>query len=120
FDAFVGGSPLNIAVGARRLGASAVLITALGMDKVGDFILNFLEEEKIITDTIRRIENARTSAVVLGIEPPDRFPLVYYRENAADSQVTIDQVVAAGIEKFKVLEISGTALNIEPSRSAVF
>lgn len=120
FDAFVGGSPLNIAVGARRLGASAALITALGMDKVGDFILNFLEEEKIITDTLRRVENARTSAVVLGIEPPDRFPLVYYRENAADSQVTIDQVVAAGIEKFKVLEISGTALNIEPSRSAVF
>lgn len=120
FDAFVGGSPLNIAVGARRLGASTTLITALGNDKIGDFILNFLETEKINTEAIHRVENARTSAVVLGIEPPDRFPLVYYRENAADSQVTIDHVITAGIEKYKVLEISGTALNIEPSRSAVF
>ncbi len=120
FDAFVGGSPLNIAVGARRLGASATLITALGNDKIGDFIMNFLEKEKISTTAICRVDNARTSAVVLGIEPPDRFPLVYYRENAADSQVTIDQVIAAEIEKYRVLEISGTALNIEPSRSAVF
>ena len=120
FDAFVGGSPLNIAVGARRLGASATLITALGNDKIGDFIMNFLEKEKINTTAICRVDNARTSAVVLGIEPPDRFPLVYYRENAADSQVTIDQVIAAEIEKYRVLEISGTALNIEPSRSAVF
>ncbi len=120
FDAFVGGSPLNIAVGARRLGASATLITALGNDKIGDFIMNFLEKEKINTTAICRVDHARTSAVVLGIEPPDRFPLVYYRENAADSQVTIDQVIAAEIETYRVLEISGTALNIEPSRSAVF
>lgn len=120
FDAFVGGSPLNIAVGARRLGASATLITALGNDKIGDFIWHFLEKEKINTEAIHRIDNARTSAVVLGIEPPDKFPLVYYRDNAADSQVTIDHVIAAGIPKYKVLEISGTALNIEPSRSAVF
>ena len=35
FDAFVGGSPLNIAVACARLGASATLLTAVGNDKVG-------------------------------------------------------------------------------------
>jgi 5-dehydro-2-deoxygluconokinase len=120
FDAFVGGSPLNIAVGASRLGAKVTLLTAVGMDKTGDFILNFLKEQNVNTAAIPRIAGARTSAVVLGIEPPDRFPLVFYRDNAADSQVTIDHVIAAGIDNYKILEISGTALNIEPSRSAVF
>jgi len=120
FDAFVGGSPLNIAVGARRLGASVALLTGVGVDKVGEFLLHFLEKEKVDTNHIARIAGARTSAVVLGIEPPDRFPLVYYRDNAADSQVTIDDVIAAGIGRYRVLEISATALNIEPSRSAVF
>ncbi len=38
FDALVGGSPLNIAVGASRLGVNATLLTAVGNDKVGDFI----------------------------------------------------------------------------------
>ncbi len=120
FDAFVGGSPLNIAVGASRLGAKVSLLTGVGNDKVGDFIINFLKKQKVNTDSIAHIDGARSSAVVLGIEPPDRFPLVFYRDNAADSQVTIDHVIAADISNYKILEISATALNIEPSRSAVF
>lgn len=120
FDAFVGGSPLNIAVCASRLGATASLLTGVGNDKIGDFILHFLEAQNVNTEAIPRIAGARSSAVVLGIEPPDRFPLVYYRDNCADSQVTIDHVIAANIPQYKMLEISATALNIEPSRSAVF
>ncbi|MCC5927790.1 MAG: 5-dehydro-2-deoxygluconokinase [Cyclobacteriaceae bacterium] len=120
FDAFVGGSPLNIATACSRLGMKAALLTGIGQDKVGDFILNFLEQEKVETRFIPRIPGARSSAVILGIQPPDKFPLVYYRDNCADSQITIDHVLAAGIQNFRLVEISGTALNIEPSRSAVF
>ena len=46
FNAFVGGSPLNIAVGCSRLGLKACLLTGVGRDKVGDFLLNFLKKEK--------------------------------------------------------------------------
>ena len=120
FNAFVGGSPLNISVGCSRLGLNASLLTAVGMDKVGDFILNFLKKEKVNTDHIPVIEGTRSSAVILGIEPPDKFPLVYYRDNAADSRITIDHVLAAEIEKSRLLQVSGTALNMEPSRSAAF
>lgn len=120
FHAFVGGSPLNIAVGCSRLGLKASLLSGVGKDKVGDFLIHFLEEEKVITENVPVIEGARTSAVLLGIEPPDRFPLVYYRDNCADSQINIDHVLNAGIEKSRLLEVSGTALNIEPTRSAAF
>jgi 5-dehydro-2-deoxygluconokinase len=120
FHAFVGGSPLNIAVGCSRLGLKTSLLTGVGKDKVGDFILHFLEKENVITDNIPVIEHARSSAVVLGIEPPDRFPLVYYRDNCADSQISIDHVLKAGIEKSRLLEVSGTALNMEPTRSSAF
>ena len=72
------------------------------------------------TKFIPKVKEARSSAVVLGIEPPDRFPLVYYRDNAADSYIDIDHVIAAGIHQFRLLEVSGTALNKEPSRSAAF
>lgn len=50
----------------------------------------------------------------------DKFPLVYYRDNAADSQVDIDDVDKANIPDYKILLINGTALNIEPTRSATF
>ena len=120
FHAFVGGSPLNIAVGCSRLGLKAALLTGVGRDKIGVFILNFLQKEGVITEKIPVIDGARSSAVVLGIEPPDRFPLVYYRDNCADSQITMDHVLGAEIEKTRMLEFSGTALNIEPTRSAAF
>src|SRR5690606_5029426 len=110
FDAFVGGSPLNIAVACSRLGLRASLLSAVGNDKVGEFILDFLKREKVDTSNVPMKDGARSSAVVLGIEPPDRFPLVYYRDNAADSQVDLDDVLNAGIQDYRVLLINGTAM----------
>ncbi|MDQ3461088.1 MAG: 5-dehydro-2-deoxygluconokinase [Deinococcota bacterium] len=120
FAAYVGGSPTNIAVGAKRLGLEVALLTAVGDDQVGNFVLHFLEREGVETRFIPRKPGARTSAVVLGIEPPDRFPLVFYRDNAADVQLTIDDVLAAPIAESRALELSGTGLSKEPGRSATF
>ena len=120
FDAFVGGSPLNIAVATSRLGIKTSLLTGVGNDKVGEFIIDFLKREKVNTKTITVKEGSRTSAAVLGIQPPDNFPLVFYRDNAADSMINIDDVINANISNYKILLISGTALNIEPTRSATF
>lgn len=118
FAAYVGGSPTNICVGARRLGLKTALLTAVGTDPVGDFILNFLNKEGINTQFIPRKPDHRSSAVVLGIEPPDKFPLVYYRDNCADINLTIDEVLAAPLTDCKVFQFAGTNLSKEPSRSA--
>jgi len=119
FAAYVGGSPTNIAVGARRLGLSVALLTAVGQDKVGEFVRRFLEREGVGTGYIPVKPGKRTSAVLLGIEE-GRFPLVYYRDNCADMALSIDDVMAAPIATAGALEISATALAAEPSRSAAF
>lgn len=118
FAAYVGGSPTNICVGARRLGLKTALLTAVGTDPVGDFILNFLNREGIDTQYIPRKPAHRSSAVVLGIEPPDKFPLVYYRENCADIHLTIDDVLNAPVGDCRFFQFAGTNLSKEPSRSA--
>lgn len=118
FAAFVGGSPTNISVGAKRLGLNSALLTAVGADLPGDFILKFLNSEGVETKFIPRKPGHRTSAVVLGIEPPDRFPLVYYRENCADMQMTIDDVLASPARNVKVFQFAGTNLYKDPCRSA--
>jgi len=120
FASYVGGSPTNIAVGTNRLGLNTALLTAVGEDPVGDFILNFLKKEGVSTQYIPRKPGSRSSAVILGIEPPDRFPLVYYRDNAADIYLTIDDVLATPIQDTKVFEVSGTGLSKDPSRSATY
>src|SRR5712692_2024783 len=118
FAAYVGGCPTNISVGTRRLGLRSALLTAIGDDQVGNFILHFLKQEGVETRFIPRKPGRRSSAVVLGIEPPDRFPLTYYRDNCADIELTIDDVLATPLADCHALLISGTGLSKEPSRSA--
>ncbi len=118
FAAYVGGSPTNISVGGRRLGLKTALLTGVGEDPVGDFILHFLRKEGVETRFIPRKRGSRSSAVVLGIEPPDKFPLVFYRDNCADIQLTIDDVLAAPVTDCRIFQFAGTNLSREPSRSA--
>lgn len=118
FAAYVGGCPTNISVGTRRLGLRSALLTAVGDDQVGNFILHFLQREGVETRFIPHKPGRRSSAVLLGIEPPDRFPLTYYRDNCADIELDIDDVRASPIAESRVLLIAGTDLSKEPSRSA--
>ena len=118
FAAYVGGCPTNISVGTRRLGLRSALVTAVGEDQVGNFILHFLRREGVETRFIPRKPGKRSSAVLLGIEPPDRFPLTYYRDNCADIALTIDDALATPLADCQTLLISGTGLSKEPSRSA--
>ena len=120
FDAYVGGCPTNISVGTRRLGLHSALLTAVGDDEVGDFVLAFLNREGVETKYIPRKRGARTSAVIMSIQPPDRFPLTFYREGCADRQLTADDVDHAPIDDAAIVVVTGTGLSHEPSRQATF
>jgi 5-dehydro-2-deoxygluconokinase len=118
FGAYLGGSPLNIAVGAARLGVRAALLSAVGEDQVGDFVLEGLKREGVDTTFIPRKPGTRTPAVLLAIQPPDRFPITFYRDNPADVQLGIADIAAAPIEQARALVLNGSALARDPSRSA--
>src|SRR5438045_6291101 len=81
FDAYVGGCPTNISVGARRLGLRSALLTAVGDDQVGELVLKFLEREGAETRFIPLKPGHRTSAVVMSMQPPAHFPLTFFRVN---------------------------------------
>src|SRR2546428_5640225 len=81
FDAYVGGCPTNVSVGTRRLGLRSVLLTAVGDDQVGEFVTAFLNRERVETRFIPCKPRRRTSAAILTIQPPDKLPLTFYRDN---------------------------------------
>jgi len=120
FDAYVGGCPTNVSVGTRRLGLRSVLLTAVGDDQVGEFVTAFLNRERVDTRFIPRKPGRRTSAVILTIQPPDKFPLTFYRDNCADRFLTIDDVARAPVGQSRVVFLTGTGLSHEPSRAATF
>lgn len=118
FDAYVGGCPTNISVGTRRLGLRSALLTAVGDDQVADFVLSFLEREGVDTRFGVRKPGRRTSAAVVTIQPPDRFPLTYYRENCADRELSIDDIGNVPFGDCELLLVTGTGLSHEPARGA--
>jgi 5-dehydro-2-deoxygluconokinase len=118
FDAYVGGCPTNVSVGTRRLGLRSALLTAVGTDQVGDFVLAFLEREGVDVAHVPRLADRRTSAVIMAIQPPDTFPLTFYRDNCADLGLTVDHVRAAPLRASRVVFLTGTGLSAEPSRTA--
>jgi 5-dehydro-2-deoxygluconokinase len=120
FDAYVGGCPTNVSVGTRRLGLTSALLTAVGDDQVGDFVTAFLEREHVDTRFIARKTGRRTSAVIMAIQPPDRFPLTFYRDNCADRALTEYDVSRAPVEDSRVVFLTGTGLSHEPGRTATF
>jgi 5-dehydro-2-deoxygluconokinase len=118
FDAYVGGCATNVSVGTRRLGLRSALLTGVGTDQVGDFVLNFLNAEQVETKFIPRFPDRRTSAVILTIMPPDKFPLTFYRDNCADIGLSIEHVQRAPVADSRLLFLTGTGLSVEPSRTA--
>jgi len=119
FDTAVGGSPVNIAIGASRLGLESAALTAVGEDRVGDFVLRYLADEGVATDYIPRKAKGHTGLAIVAIQPPSHFPLTFYRENPADIYLTIDDVAALPLAHTRAVQISGTALSRGTCRDAM-
>jgi len=111
FDTAVGGSPSNIAIGTNRLGLRAIAFTAVGDDTVGDFVLRYLREDGVVTDFIPRKPGKLTSLAMLGVQPPDRFPLTFYRDDPADIHLTVDDAAALPVSDTRAVLLSGNAFS---------
>lgn len=111
FETSVGGSPVNIAIGASRLGLKSAALTAVGNDEVGRFVRHYLQKEAVNTDFISTKPHARTGMAVVAVQPPDKFPLLFYRENPADIHITIDEAQALPLAATRAIALSGTALS---------
>lgn len=111
FETGVGGSPVNIAIGSSRLGLKSIAFTAVGKDEVGRFVKHYLNKEGVNTDFIGVKGDARTGMAVVGVQPPDKFPLVFYRENPADIHITLDEAIQLPLAETKAILLSGTALS---------
>lgn len=111
FDAAVGGSPSNVAMGTSRLGLSTVAFTGIGDDTVGDFVLRYLADTGVVTDYVVRKPGKRISLALVGVQPPNRFPLTFYRDDPADIYLTIDDAAGLPYGDTRAILLSGNAFS---------
>jgi len=108
FAKYLGGSSANTAFGCARLGLKAGLISRIGDDALGHFLVETIAREGCDTSHVGVDPRRLTAAVVLGIKDKDTFPLIFLRENCADMAIAEEDVDEAYIAKSRALLITGT------------
>lgn len=114
FRKYLGGCAGNIAVGSSRLGLKSAMFSCIGNDAMGDFLHQELSKEKVDISLLAKTDKHLTGLVLLGITPPDHFPLMFYRENCADMQLAQQPINREKIANAKALLITGTNLSQKP------
>ena len=118
FAKYIGGSSLNIATGTARLGLKSALITKVGNEQFGAYIVEQLQKEGVDTSQIGVDDDRLTAIAILAIKNKEQFPLLFYRENCADASICADDINEAAIADSKVLLITGTHLSAQPMLGA--
>lgn len=119
FNKYVGGSPTNMAVGTARLGLKSALISRVGDEHMGRFLLEQLAAEGVDTSGIVIDKERLTALVLLGIRDQTQFPLIFVRENCADMALCEDDIAPDFIAKARCVVATGTHLSHTRTEAAV-
>jgi 5-dehydro-2-deoxygluconokinase len=118
FQSALGGSAANIAAGITKLGGRAALLTCVSDDAVGRYVLNQLDAYGIDCRFVFSTGGEARNSLALVETRSENCQSVIYRNNAADFQLDPERSRAVDLEPFGALIVTGTALALEPSRSA--
>jgi 5-dehydro-2-deoxygluconokinase len=119
FEKYIGGSPTTIACGTARLGLKTALISRVGDEHMGRFILEQLAREGVCTDGVVTDPERLTALVILGIRDEEQFPLIFYRENCADMALCEDDIDEGFIKRARAVVVTGTHLSHPRTEAAV-
>ena len=118
FSKAVGGCPTNIAIGTARLGLKSALITRVGDEHMGRYIREQLQREGVDVTGVHTDPERLTSLVLLGIRDSKTFPLIFYRDNCADSALDPSDIDEGLIASAGAIVVTGTHFARENTNAA--
>jgi len=110
FAKAVGGCPANVAIGAARLGVA--LISRVGNEPMGRFVREQLAREGVDTRGVATDPARLTALVLLSVRDEHTFPLIFYRENCADSALCDEDIDPALIRTARAVLVTGTHFSL--------
>ena len=117
FRKMLGGSPTNVAVATARLGRTTAVVTKVGDDPFGEYVRGALREFGVDDSLVGTHPTLRTPLAFCELHPPDRFPLLFYRQPKAPDLELADGDLGDVVSSAMLLWTTGTGLSEEPSRS---
>jgi 5-dehydro-2-deoxygluconokinase len=120
FTAALGGSAANIAVAICKQGGKASLLTAVSNDAVGRYVVKALGDYGVDVSHVKTVGGEARNSLAVVETRLENCQSVIYRNGAADFQLQENDVTDIAYSNYAAVIVTGTALAVEPSRSAVF
>ena len=117
FAKYLGGSSGNVAFGCARLGLKSAMISRVGDEQMGRFLIKTLASEGCDVSQIKIDSKRKTALAILGIKDRETFPLLFYRDDCADMAFCADDVDESFIAQSMALHITGTHFSTERVRA---
>ena len=118
FERVPGGAPANVAVAVAKFGGNASLITKLGEDAFGDFLLEQLKTYGVQTDKILRTTEANTGLAFVSLRENGERDFSFYRNPSADLLLTESEVEDKWFEPGDILHFCSVDLVESPMKGA--
>jgi len=116
YHRYLGGSPTNVAMNMARLGMNVAMISSIGEDGFGDYMLNRLEEAGINTRYVYRTEQIPSTVIFIN-NTAGTPEFIAYR--GADKEIYPTQIPESLLNSSKIYHTTCFALSLEPARETI-
>ena len=119
FTAYPGGAPANVAVAASRLGSSTGFIGKVGDDAFGRSLADTLKKDNVDIRGLYYDDYQPTTMAIVSVDESGERDFSFYRKPGADTQLTVDEAVAAlSADLPKILHVGSLSMTTSPGKEA--
>lgn len=115
FQKYFGGSPSNIAMNVKKLGIDSLVVSTVGKDGFGEYLVKQLQQASIDTSYIQRVNKA-TSLVVVSKSTHQPVPIFY---RGADYHLRYTKQTEEAILQSNIVHFSCWPVSKQPARETV-
>ncbi|MFB3164892.1 carbohydrate kinase [Neobacillus sp. 179-J 1A1 HS] len=118
FERAPGGAPANVAAAVAKYGQEAAMISKLGNDAFGDFLVEKLVEAGVETDKIYRTNDANTALAFVSLKENGERDFSFYRNPSADLLLSKEEIEPTWFQAGDILHFCSVDLVESPMKQA--
>ena len=116
YHRYLGGSPTNVAMNMSRLGMRVAMISSVGNDGFGDYMLTRFEEVGMDTRYVKKIDHVPSTVIFINNTTGTPEFLAY---RGADKEIEPEQIPDVLLSSAKIYHTTCFALSLEPARESI-
>jgi fructokinase len=118
FERAPGGAPANVAAAVAKAGGKASMITKLGVDGFGDFLVETLNNVGVNTEHVLRTNEANTALAFVSLKEDGERDFSFYRKPSADLLLNEEEIDGSWFGAGDILHFCSVDLVESPMKQA--